>query len=208
MLLGNVLDIGTPSDGTVSNAKLGTDVISGETDIGADIADADLILLDDGAGGTLRKSAMSRIATYIGTNTPAWSASLSADTSIADNTVTKIPCNTEYLDTDSAYDNSTNYRFTVPSGKGGNYFVHASSRCASASDFDSFYLYIKKNGSEWLFNGIRNEYRETTEINNVIPLVATDYLEAFVYQGSGGSVNLSGSSDKPFATNFSGFKII
>ena len=64
ILLGNVLDIGTPSDATVTNAKLGTDVISGETDIGGAIADADLMLLDDGAGGTLRKSAMSRVRTY------------------------------------------------------------------------------------------------------------------------------------------------
>ena len=64
--LGNVLDVGTPSDATVTNAKLASDVISGETDIGGAIADADLILLDDGAGWTLRKSAMSRIKTYVG----------------------------------------------------------------------------------------------------------------------------------------------
>ena len=64
MLLGNVLDIGTPSDATVTNAKLASDLISGETDIGAAIADADLLLLDDGAGGTLRKSAASRLKTY------------------------------------------------------------------------------------------------------------------------------------------------
>ena len=66
ILLGNVLDIGTPSDATVTNAKLGTDLISGETDIGGAIADADLFLLDDGAGGTLRKTAASRIKTYVG----------------------------------------------------------------------------------------------------------------------------------------------
>ena len=65
-ILGNTLDTGTPSDGTISNAKLGTNVISGETDIGGALADADLILVDDGAGGTLRKSAMSRVKTYVG----------------------------------------------------------------------------------------------------------------------------------------------
>ena len=65
-ILGDVLDLGVPSDATVTNAKLGTDVISGETDIGGAIADADLFLLDDGAGGTLRKSAASRLKTYIG----------------------------------------------------------------------------------------------------------------------------------------------
>ncbi len=66
ILLGNVLDIGAPSDATVTNAKLASDLISGETDIGGAIADADLFLMDDGAGGTLRKTAASRIKTYVG----------------------------------------------------------------------------------------------------------------------------------------------
>ena len=66
ILLGNVLDLGVPSDATVTNAKLASDVISGETDIGGAIADADLFLIDDGAGGTLRKTAASRLKTYVG----------------------------------------------------------------------------------------------------------------------------------------------
>ena len=39
--------------------------IDGATDIGAGLADADLLLVDDGAGGTNRKTAMSRVKTYI-----------------------------------------------------------------------------------------------------------------------------------------------
>ena len=39
--------------------------IDGATDIGADLADADLLVIDDGAGGTNRKTAMSRVKTYI-----------------------------------------------------------------------------------------------------------------------------------------------
>ena len=45
--------------------------IDGATDIGADIADADLFIIDDGAGGTNRKVAASRIKTYIGASTAA-----------------------------------------------------------------------------------------------------------------------------------------
>jgi hypothetical protein len=41
-------------------------LLTGATDIGANIADADLFLIDDGAGGTLRKTAASRIKTYVG----------------------------------------------------------------------------------------------------------------------------------------------
>jgi hypothetical protein len=40
--------------------------LTGATDIGAAIVDADLLLVDDGAGGTLRKTAASRLKTYVG----------------------------------------------------------------------------------------------------------------------------------------------
>ena len=40
--------------------------LDGGTDIGAAIVDADLLLIDDGAGGTMRKTAASRVKTYIG----------------------------------------------------------------------------------------------------------------------------------------------
>ena len=39
--------------------------IDGGTDIGAALADADLFIVDDGAGGTNRKCAMSRLKTYL-----------------------------------------------------------------------------------------------------------------------------------------------
>ena len=48
-------------DNSVDSAQLNTAILTGATDIGADIADADLFLVDDGAGGTLRKTAASRI---------------------------------------------------------------------------------------------------------------------------------------------------
>ena len=63
------------ADAQITTAKLSTAVLTGATDIGAAIADADLFLVDDGAGGTLRKTAASRIKTYIGgavTNAQSW----------------------------------------------------------------------------------------------------------------------------------------
>ena len=45
--------------------------IDGGTDIGAGIADADLFIVDDGAGGTNRKVAASRLKTYIGSGVAA-----------------------------------------------------------------------------------------------------------------------------------------
>ena len=50
-------------DGSIAVADLDID---GATDIGANIVDADLFIIDDGAGGTNRKTAASRLKTYIG----------------------------------------------------------------------------------------------------------------------------------------------
>ena len=57
-------------DGSIAVADLDID---GGTDIGANLADADLFIVDDGAGGTNRKVAASRIATYVGASAGAFS---------------------------------------------------------------------------------------------------------------------------------------
>jgi prefoldin subunit 5 len=50
---------------TAGKVDIGALEIDGATDIGADLVDADLIIVDDGANGTERKAAMSRVATYV-----------------------------------------------------------------------------------------------------------------------------------------------
>ena len=58
-------------DGSINIADIDLD---GGTDIGAAIVDADLFLVDDGAGGTMRKTAASRLKTYIQASTAATAA--------------------------------------------------------------------------------------------------------------------------------------
>jgi hypothetical protein len=58
------IDTAHLADGQVTTAKLATAVFTGATDIGAAIVDADLFLMDDGAGGTIRKTTASRLKTY------------------------------------------------------------------------------------------------------------------------------------------------
>ena len=58
--------IGSGDSGTLPVAAIDID---GGTDIGADLVDADLFIVDDGAGGTNRKVAASRIKTYVGGGT-------------------------------------------------------------------------------------------------------------------------------------------
>ena len=61
--------IDVPSAG-VQSGSLSSAFLTGQTDIGGAIADADLFLVDDGAGGTFRKTAASRLKTYIGSGLP------------------------------------------------------------------------------------------------------------------------------------------
>ena len=54
----------TQYDGSASSSDMALD-IDGMTDIGAALVDADLMIVDDGAGGTNRKATMSRLKTYM-----------------------------------------------------------------------------------------------------------------------------------------------
>ena len=52
-ILGNVLDLGTPSDDTVTAAKLNNDIISGQTALTSAPDDTDELLISD--GGTIKR---------------------------------------------------------------------------------------------------------------------------------------------------------
>ena len=58
---------GTPSFAAGTIALTGLD-IDGGTDISADLTTSDLIIVDDGAGGTNRKAALSRVVTLVSAN--------------------------------------------------------------------------------------------------------------------------------------------
>ena len=64
-LAGSIADSKLDTISTAGKVDIGALEIDGATDIGADLADADLIIVDDGANGTERKSAMSRVPTYV-----------------------------------------------------------------------------------------------------------------------------------------------
>ena len=72
--------------GTISTAnKVSVSAlnIDGATDIGADLTTSDLIVVDDGAGGTNRKAALSRIVTFVDANSSAASAGFAVAMAIA-----------------------------------------------------------------------------------------------------------------------------
>jgi hypothetical protein len=73
--------------------------IDGATDIGAGLADADLIMVDDGAGGTNRKATMSRVMSYV----EAGLDTLANNLSLSDNNITNVgDINADSLSVDDA----------------------------------------------------------------------------------------------------------
>ena len=104
------IDTAHIADGQITTAKLAGAVFTGATDIGAAIVDADLLLMDDGAGGTIRKSVMSRLKTYIGAeaNTPSFYAYGSGATAVANDTLTRIAVAGEQFDNGGCYNATAN----------------------------------------------------------------------------------------------------
>ncbi len=166
-----VLSFGAAGGFTVSD-------ITGATALATQPASTDEIVLSD--AGSLKRLDIKHIQ-----NTPAFAVYKSADQAISDGTYTKVAFNTEVYDTDSTYDNSTNYRFTP--AVAGKYFL-TSSIFARHTDGDdelhnlivSFY----KNGS------IHSASASFSDGNNdgfsvchtdTIDLDSDDYVEVYAF---------------------------
>jgi len=142
-----------------------------------------------------------------GANTPIFVATLSADQSISNSTITKINFNSEEIDTDSAFDSSTNYRFTVPSGQAGKYLINGAVRLESFSNAN-LELFLYKNGSEIYRRRTYNDAYNHVRLTQILSLAESDYLELYLLQDTGGSASVTGGTGDPSRTMFQGFKLV
>tara|TARA_R110001632_G_scaffold106326_1_gene215869 strand:- start:34 stop:558 length:525 start_codon:yes stop_codon:yes gene_type:complete len=138
-------------------------------------------------------------------NAPAFEAYLNSTQSVSDNSVTKVTIDTEVYDSDSDYDNSTNYRFT-PS-VAGKYFVYGSVSLSQGDQKGQIYLY--KNGSSY------KSLSSVLPLDEFCPITfqavvdmngSSDYLELFARvntSGSGQQIN-TGTKD----TYFGAYRVI
>ena len=127
------------------------------------------------------------VGTMSGQNYPAFSVTKTLQTSgQADATYTLVTYDFELVDTDSAFSSN---RFTVPSGKGGNYFVHGGviAGTSSASSLSNLRLALYKNGS--ILSGVNfsvGKFESEVELaqqefSTIVPLSDSDYIEVYVY---------------------------
>ena len=126
-------------------------------------------------------------------NYPAFEAYLSADQTVSDAIWTKMQINTEVLDTDNCYDNSTNYRFTPTVA--GKYFVYMCITGDSTASGNCHWVFSRlyKNGSAYkqaIIQFTNNEGRQASvSITAIIDMNgSSDYLEAY------GGVNTNGTT--------------
>lgn len=173
--------------------QTGTTITIGES--------GDTVALGSGASQTLAS------------NVPAFEAYRSGSgQSITNNTFTKIQFNSEVFDTDSAYDNATNYRFTVPSGQAGKYYVYSQvwMQAATSTTFRDCQLIIRKNGSDykniyWYFNN--NPIRWIIpSIFATMDLSVADYIEIFILTATTDNAATTVTQDK--YSNFGAYKLI
>jgi len=153
-------------------------------------ASGDTITVPSGATLDMSSGTMTLNSTM--KNTPAFHAYLGTSYGVGNNVVTKLNCDTEVYDTDSCYDNSTNYRFTPTTA--GKYFVYAQIAHGWSSNWGHMnFTKIYKNGSEYTKgtfygNGSGVQNYGTVAVSDIIDFNgSSDYVEIFGYSNSSGT---------------------
>lgn len=235
--LGDVVDFGEPSDNSVTSGKIvdGT-IVNADINASAAIALSKLASdpsnasnLTSGTVPTARlASGTADSTTFLrgdqtwasagGTNTPVFEATMSANMSaVGTNTWAKVVFDTEVFDSDSAYDPATNYRFTVPSGKNGKYFIYSTIYLDGSSSLARLMIAIYKNGSAYRasHHSFGNSYpadRFHLNIHSVLDLAVSDYVEIYFWANRADSGNIVAehqTSDNTIKSPvFGGFKLL
>ena len=142
------------------------------------------------------------------TAAPTFSAYANANQSLTSNVATKVILQAEEWDTASAFDSTTNYRFTPTVA--GYYQFNAMCRVTSSTVMTDTWIALYKNGSN---------YKRAQELGNGNVMTngqivlsemcylngSTDYVELYALIASSTSPSLDGTSGQPFAPRFTGF---
>jgi len=153
------------------------------------------VLTADSAEATgLKWTAPASGSTFVGAAVYA-----STGQAITNATVTALTWDLETIDTDAFHDNSTNNsRFTIPSGKNGKYRISCRiGNGVSTAGLRQLRLY--KNGSYLTYlcnNFIAGNDGMSFSGEYILSLVATDYIQVFCYQNSGGSLTVGTGIDE------------
>ena len=143
-------------------------------------------------------------------NVPYWRAYNSASFVLSSSTTTKVRMDTVAWDSASGFD-TTNYRYVVPSGEGGKYFVNASLRHSNMTNGYAQGFFFKNNGEYILGeNVVRDDFSGELIINlcATVDLSAGDYIDVRCNSNAGTpTIDGSTSYSQGRYSYFEGFKI-
>jgi hypothetical protein len=135
-------------------------------------------------------------------STPGFLVRNASDLTVSDGSFVKVNLSTVVFDTDNAYDNTTNYRFTPQVA--GKYLVYGnlelSSGTSGSHSIEACYMLFYKNGSVYArFRHDPDNDEFATFCGGSIVMDfngSTDYLEAYVYLDTSNSQtpNIEGHS--------------
>lgn len=201
---------------SITSTDLASSVITGLT-AETSIAGGDSILIYDDSATALRKMTRTNFVAGIGgTNTPSFLAYRTSAQSLTTNTDTKVQWNVEDFDTNSCYDNATNYRFT-PTSAGKYVITHCLTvNNSSGVNVDALFVEIWKNGSSSYPSIYRQGLNSVTTANDFNEISfcvtkifdmngSTDYVEAYVH-AAGTNLQTDASSNE--VGFFSGYKLL
>jgi hypothetical protein len=136
-------------------------------------------------------------------NMPAFSAYSNASQSITSGVATKVTLNAEDFDTASAFDSTTNYRFTPQVA--GYYQINATFRCSGGS-LSSAYINLYKNGSIYA-RVVEASIQQLTVLGSIVVYLngSTDYLELYgVVNATSPTFDTAGNSTGLYGCRMSG----
>ena len=140
------------------------------------------------------------------TNTPYFFAYRGSSVqSIANNTLTIVEFNAELYDSGSCFDTGT-YKFTP--NVAGKYLINATVRMGSSTNADNCQIEIFKNTTTFSrVNGINRNYNSIVSMATIDMNGSSDYIQAKIYQDTGGAANIQYNSDSTYQTFLQGFLI-
>ena len=145
-----------------------------------------------------------------GQNYPAFKVAKSSDQNITSAATVKVTWDSVIYDTDSAFASD---KFTVPSGKGGKYFIHTKvwgdAVTASQWQYGDAFVYVNGSQVSQTFFDVRNNSARqfAIEASSTYDLSAGDYVEIYGRASdTSGTPRIRGSTSFTMST-FTGFRI-
>ena len=152
-----------------------------------------------------------------GTNTPYFVARRNSAQTLSNNAYAKVQFDVEVLDSSGAFDPSSNYRFTIPSGQAGKYIIGARVNINGVGDGTLWNgtLAIYKNGSIDIASPFNFKTGYINNFNGFVEYLydasVSDYYEIYVKgetTTSGNPTVHASSGDHTGGNVFYGYKLI